>query len=60
MLAEVPKDKLEIFLAKKCSEKDVLVSNSGKRNFRFKIYKSKMFIPMCQFTGSSYVQPKQN
>ena len=60
MLATVSTIKWETWLANKCSDKDVLVENSGLRNSRFKICKYSMFITMCQLTSSSYVHPKWN
>ena len=60
MLAVVSTDKLEPWSAKKSSENDASVYNSGWRNSRFKIFKSYMFITMCQLTSSSHVQPKWN
>ena len=55
MLAAILTVKWEPWSANKCSEKDVLVENSGRRNSRIKIFKSYMFITMCQMTSSSYI-----
>ena len=60
MMAVVSTVKWEPLLANKCSDKDASVENSGHRNSRFKIFKSYMFITMCQLTISSYVKPKWN
>ena len=56
MLAAVSTVKLEPWSANECSDKYVLVENSGRLNSRFKILKSYMFITMCQMISSSYVQ----
>ena len=60
MLTAVSTEKWEPWSANKCSNKYVLVEKNGRRNSIFKIYKSYIFITMCQLTGSSYVQPKSN
>ena len=58
MLVSVLTLKLEPWSDNKCSEKDAAVENSGRRNSRFKILKSYLFITIFQLTRSSLVQPK--
>ena len=57
MLAAVSVEKKSPSSANKCSDKDASVERSGRCTSRLKIYKSYIFITMCQLADLTYVEP---